>query len=103
MLNDKGVDEEKRRRIQVALWAYAYEIMADPIVSDDIFDAACYLINLDTLTNSPEMDVWFKENFEPFTGQWIHSYPNLARLHQMYCRHKGLDESLSIREILNGN
>ena len=37
----KGVCSETRARINVALYAYAYEIKDDPLVSDAEFDELC--------------------------------------------------------------
>ena len=80
------LEKEGRRRIQVALWAYAYEIKSDPLVSDDVFDKTCSEINLNTSTDNVEMDTWFKENFDPCTGQWIYVYPYLEKLENKYKR-----------------
>lgn len=78
------VDEEKRKRIQVALWAYAYEIMNDPIVPDGVYDGVSHSIDTSISTGDEEMDNWFKENFVADTGQWIHIYPHLDKLKKKY-------------------
>lgn len=79
----KTIEEERRDRIRVALWAYAYELQADPLVSDDVFDKVCLEVDLNIKTGH-DMDEWYEENFEPHTGQWIHKYPNLDRLKEIY-------------------
>ena len=71
------VEVETRRRIRVAAWAYAYEIENAPLVSDAEFDRECALVDLSIDTTSPLMDAWFRKEFEPHTGQWIHRYPKV--------------------------
>lgn len=88
------LEKERRRRIQVALWAYAYEFKNDPLVSDEIFDKACSEINLAQTTDNVIMDEWFKTHFDPCTGQWIHLYPNLKRLEEIYNNLRGIHEDL---------
>ena len=41
---ESEVERERRRRINVALWAYAYEERDDPIVDDATFDRVSYEI-----------------------------------------------------------
>ena len=36
--NHNSLQQEIRRRTQVAVWAYAYEIKDDPMVPDAIYD-----------------------------------------------------------------
>lgn len=81
-----GTKEEKetKKRIQVALWAYAYEIESDPLVSDAEFDKMCESVDLKVDTGNKMMDDWFKENFEAHTGQWVHKHPQMGRLKDLY-------------------
>lgn len=77
---------QKRKRINVALWAYAYEIKDDPMVSDAMFDKVCTEIDLAIATDSIELDAWFFLHFDPCTGQWVHSHPELDKLAALYDR-----------------
>lgn len=77
------VEIERRRRIQVAVWAYAYEALNESLVSDETFDAECRLVDLTVKTGSNQMDTWFKRNFHPDTGMWVRNHPGRARLHQI--------------------
>ena len=77
-------NEEIRNRIRIALWAYAYEIKDDPLVTDQQFDDLALKIDLSATTGNDEMDEWFKENFNPYTGQWIHKHLGLDRLDDIY-------------------
>ena len=61
--------------MDVLLWAYAYEYESDPLVSDAEFDETCYKIDLSIDTDRPDMDEWFRKNFEPYTGSWIYFLP----------------------------
>lgn len=50
------VNEEKRNRIKVTLWSYAYEIKNVSLVSDAQFDATCKAIDLNNRTDRPDLD-----------------------------------------------
>lgn len=77
------VSEETRRRIRVSVAAYAYEILGESIMSDGEFDDLCKQIDLSIATRRPDLDEWFRTNFEPHTGMWIHTHPEKSRLHQL--------------------
>lgn len=77
-------DEEKKRRIQVVMWAYAYEIENDSLVSDFVYDDTCRKIDLSVDTDDPEMDAWFREHFFPDSGMWVYKHPHFDRLKVTY-------------------
>lgn len=83
-----GSEKEKqtRLRIQICLWAYAYEFRHDSIVSDGAFDEACAQVDLSIETDRPDLDKWFKKNFDKCTGQWIYSHPELREIEKIYNR-----------------
>lgn len=70
------IEIERARRMRVCIWAYAYEIEDRPLVDDHTFDRECQKIDVRICTGNNEMDAWFKENFDPCTGSWIHAHPN---------------------------
>ena len=39
------VEVERKRRINLALWAYAYEVQDDPLVDDATFDREARLVD----------------------------------------------------------
>lgn len=78
---------ETRRRIKIAVWAYAYEFENHSIVSDAVFDVECYQVNLAIETDRPDLDYWFRAWFQPCTGVWIHKHPDLPRIKELYERH----------------
>lgn len=77
------VEIERRRRINLAVWAYAYEALNESLVSDETFDAEAKLVDLTVATGNPKMDLWFRKHFHPDTGQWVQRHPGRARLHQI--------------------
>lgn len=79
---------ETRNRIRLSLAAYAYEVLGTSIMTDGEFDALAKEIDLNINTRRPELDNWFRKNFEPHTGMWILKHPEKTRLHQLvkdYC------------------
>lgn len=81
------VEREVKRRINVAVWAYAYEIENASIVDDHKFDAECRKINSSISTNRPHLDEFFRTTFQSDTGMWIHHHPELAKVAEIYRRY----------------
>jgi len=86
------VEVERRRRIMLAVWAYAYEI-ADPpqsLVSDHHFDAECLKVDRSIKTGHPVLDAFFALDdlggFQTHTGQWIYHHPELEKVAKTYRR-----------------
>lgn len=69
------IEVERRNRIRVAAAAFAYEYEDDPIMSDADFDALCLKIDTRIATGNPELDRFFKEKFDPYTGVWVRDHP----------------------------
>lgn len=74
---------ETRRRIRLAIAAYAYEVLMDPIMTDSEFDDLARSVDLSVSTRRPDLDKWFRSRFSPHTGMWIHSHPDRARVEQL--------------------
>lgn len=77
-------NREVRRRIRVAVAAYAYEVENDSVMSDGEFDRLAREIDPDMPTGNPELDRFFMVHFEPDTGQWVHKHPGLDGLRRIY-------------------
>ena len=77
-----AVSEERRRRIQLSMWAYAYEIANEPMVSDAVFDATA--AQSDPSITTGHLDDWWRKNFQPYTGSWVLSHPELSQLERRY-------------------
>lgn len=83
-----GVCRETWRRIMVTVWAYAYEFHDDPLVDDETFDRIASEIDLTKSTKRPDLDAWFRKNFDPSTGMWVRSHPELNLVEAKYQRLK---------------
>lgn len=75
---------ERRNRIRLSVFAYAYEFESDPLISDGDYDRLSYKIDKTRSTGNETMDKFFRDEFEPDTGQWIHKHPELDRLKALY-------------------
>jgi predicted small secreted protein len=78
------VEREVRRRIKLSIAAYAYEVANNEIMSDAEFDKMCLAVDLKVDTGNKLLDSYFKENFDPSTGQWIHKHPELDKIANLY-------------------
>jgi hypothetical protein len=67
-------------RTRIALGAYAYEIMGKTFISDAEFDRLCRQVDVNISTNRPDLDAWFKKEFDSSTGVWIYHHPDLGRI-----------------------
>lgn len=83
---------ETRRRIIVAVAAYAYEFENAPIMSDAEFDKLVKEIDTTIDTDRPDLDEWFRKNFETDTGMWIHKHPELDKIRGLYHEHYASQE-----------
>ena len=77
------VCQETRKRIRVAVAAWAYEVMHRPIMDDAQFDELAKSIDLSIDTRRPDLDKWFRKNFQSYTGSWVHGHPDRVRLNQI--------------------
>jgi len=83
-----ALEVERRRRIRLAVAAYAYEIMDDPIMSDHDFDRLSEQVETHVSTGNRRLDKFFKDHFEPASGMWVRKHPDLTALHRTYERLK---------------
>jgi len=81
------VCQETKRRIKLAVCAYAYEVKNVTIISDHEYDAECLKINLYACTSRPDLDWWFYNNFDPSTGVWVRNHPELNGIINIYRRY----------------
>ena len=77
-------NQEIRNRIRIAVAAYAYEVLSDPIMSDAEFDKLAQQINPQSNTGDIEHDLFFRNYFESHTGSWVYLHPNVNGLHSLY-------------------
>lgn len=74
------VDGETRKRIRLSVAAYAYEYLSTPVMDDAEFDELARSIDLNIDTRRPDLDAWFRKNFQPHTGMWIRNHPEKNKL-----------------------
>ena len=79
-----GICLETQLRIRVAVYAWAYEVHDDPLVSDAVFDHTARKVDLERSTSRPDIDEWFRNNFNPSTGVWVRSHPEPEGLERIY-------------------
>jgi hypothetical protein len=87
---------ERRNRIRLSLFAYAYEFESDSLISDGDYDRLSYKIDKSRNTGNEKLDKFFREEFEPHTGQWIRKHPELDKLKAMYFMMKNKGSYLRI-------
>lgn len=100
----KGQAElERKRRIVLSIAAYAYEFKDDPILSDADFDELALLIRPELSTKNRKMDNFFKKNFKPDTGMWIHKHPFKSHLDWLYSKFYEGKGEISITNLKEKN
>lgn len=73
---------ETHRRMRLLIAAFAYERLNISIMSDHEFDMECLKVDLSIDTGNPRWDSWWRDNFDPSTGQWVHRHPDINGLHR---------------------
>lgn len=68
--------------------AYAYEFESEIIMSDADFDKLSLQVDLLVSTGNTKLDRFFRTEFEPDTGMWIRSHPELRKVKELYLRLK---------------
>lgn len=86
LVYSEQVDTETRNRIRLSVAAYAYEFMAESLMTDGEFDKLAQSIDLSIDTRRPDLDTWFRKNFKAYTGQWIHRHPEKDKLARIASR-----------------
>ena len=81
------VEVQTRMRIKLAVAAFAYERKNTQIMDDGAFDKMSLLIDPTIATGNKKLDSFFRNKFDPSTGQWIHRHPELAKIAQLYERY----------------
>lgn len=80
------IELERWRRIRLSVWAYTYEIVNQPIATDEQFDKLAQQIDTSIDTGRPDLDAWWRTEFNPYTGMWIHKHPELHLIRRIYER-----------------
>lgn len=78
------IERERRTRVRLCVAAYAYEVMDQPLITDAEYDRLAY--SSDPTIQTGHLDDWWRVNFQPHTGQWILSHPELTGVERAYRR-----------------
>jgi len=81
------VEHERRNRIRVAVFAYAYEVRDEALIPDAEYDALARSIDPSISTGNPVIDNFFRDHYNPDTGMWIHRHPELWGIEDIYYKH----------------
>lgn len=84
------METERRNRILLSVYAYAYEFENTSLVSDTQFDELSKKINIFQETDNKKLDDFFFNKFSPDTGMWIRNHPELAKIKYIYEKHFSL-------------
>lgn len=79
---------ERRRRVRLALWAFAYEFKDESLVPDAVFDEEAMRVDPSVSTGHAVLDTFFRTVYTPHSGQWIHEHPELERVEALYERRR---------------
>lgn len=74
---------ERRNRIKIAVAAYAYEILGDPVMTDAQYDTLARLIHPEMITGRFDLDVFFGTKYTPDSGIWVHQHPEIGLLRRL--------------------
>lgn len=85
------VEIERRNRILLSVAAWAYEEHDESIMSDADFDALCLKIRPAIPTGNRKLDRFFRNIFDPSTGQWVHKHPDKGGLERVYQEYYGVE------------
>jgi hypothetical protein len=84
MIERSSLEQEIKNRIDVAVYAYSYEIEHESLISDAEYDKLALSINPQVQTGNKVMDDFFLNEFDPCTGSWIYNHPNIEMLKRIY-------------------
>jgi NAD-dependent DNA ligase len=71
---------QRRLRIRLAICAYAYECLDEPLVPDHVYDEMSRRVDPSIETGHPVMDEFFRAAFEPNSGAWVRRHPEIDAL-----------------------
>ena len=83
-----AVDYQRRIRIKLSIAAYGYEFDSKSIMSDSEYDMLSRDVDCSILTGRDDLDLFFKEEFVPDSGMWIHKHPELDKVKALYNKYK---------------
>lgn len=79
--------EQRRLRIRLSVFAYAYEMLDTSLVPDHVYDEMSRKVNPAIETGHPVIDEFFKTCFEPTSGAWVRRHPEIGKLKARFAIH----------------
>jgi len=77
-------ETEIRNRILLSVAAYAYEYEDTSIITDADYDTLAKKIDPNMETGNAMLDIFFREEYTPDSGMWVHKHPQKDRLKKIY-------------------
>ena len=74
------IDDIRRGRIRISVFACAYEMYDTSLLSDTEYDKLALSIDTTTRTDNTLMDDFFRDEYRPYTGSWVYNHPELGKL-----------------------
>ena len=78
--NPSEIQTKLRIMLSAAAFAYEFQPNEEPLCSDGEFDEACKMVDVSIPTSRPDLDDFFRKEFDPSTGVWIHNHPELVKV-----------------------
>lgn len=80
------IEKVRRNRIILAVAAWAYENSHRHTMTDAEYDQLSETVEAQRriATGNSRMDNFFRRQFDPSTGLWVHKHPNKAGLERIY-------------------
>ena len=74
-------------RIRLSVAAWTYEKYDHSIMSDADYDRMSLEVDPKITTGNRKLDKFFREQFDPSTGSWIHRHPELEKIDHIAKKH----------------
>lgn len=83
------IEQVRRNRIRIAVAALAYEVYNMSTMSDGDYDKLSLTVDKqrNIATGNSRLDRFFQRNFNPSTGSWVYSHPDIPGLANIIARY----------------
>ena len=79
-----AIERQRWLRIRLSVAAYAYEFEDTSVMSDGEFDKLSLEVDPKITTGNRKLDDFFRREFHPDTGQWVHKHPEKHKLKHIF-------------------
>ena len=84
-----AIERQRWLRIRLSVAAYAYEFESTSIMPDGEFDKLSLEVDPKITTGNRKLDAFFRREFHPDTGQWVHKHPEKHKLKHIFNTYLG--------------